>query len=130
MTSPGHEDTGVTDVMVCVYYRVAAPELAAVIATVRDIQRGITRDDPGVAAELLLRSDHFLPGDPAPPTAPAAAPPNKTADPTLMETYRLDARTTEPRLDAFLARLAALAQPLAPRLRGDRHVEVFRPCAS
>jgi hypothetical protein len=116
--------------MVCVYYRVEASELEAVIAMVRDIQRGITRDDPQVGAELLLRSDHFSPGDPAPPTASAADSSNKTADPTLMETYRLDAPTTEPRLDAFLARLADRTLPLASRLRGHRHVEVFRPCAS
>ena len=119
----------VTDCLVCVYYKVGAADLDAVIATVRDIQRGITARDPGVTAELLLRSAHPSTGDGA-PAASTGHPPPTTADPTLMETYRLDARTAGLRPDAFLATLAGHMQVLGPRLRGERHVEVFLPCAS
>lgn len=118
-----------TECLVCVYYRVAAADLDAVIAAVRDIQRGITAREPGAAAELLVRSAHPSTGD-ADRGAPAGRTPSTTADPTLMETYRLDARTAGPRLEAFLAMLAGRMQVLAPRLRGERHVEVFLPCAS
>jgi len=120
----------VTYFLVCVYYKVDAAGLDAAIATVRDIQRGVAAGEPAVQPELLLRSAHLPAGDDASDATPSGTSSHKTADPTLMETYRLEARTSEPELDAFLARLAGLAQALAPRLRGDRHVEVFRPCAS
>lgn len=120
----------VTDFLVCVYYRVDASQRDAAIATVRDIQRGVATAGTVVRTELLLRSAHLPAGGDASDATSSGASSPKTADPTLMETYRLDARTTEPELEAFLARLAGLAMSLAPCLRGDRHVEVFRPCAS
>ena len=118
----------VTEVLVCVYYKVAAPGLGPAIAAVRELQRGMAAGTPGLVAELLLRSDH--PGGLAPAAAPVPATPSPPADPTLMETYRLDARTTGASLDAIVASLARPAPSLQPWLRGDRHVEVFRPCAS
>jgi hypothetical protein len=125
--------TGVTDVMVCVYYRVAAPDLAAAIATARDIQRGLSGGDRRIASELLLRSGHPSHGEPAmetPPTAATSPVRQAQAEATLMEIYRLDAHPGEPSLAAFLARLAEGARALSPLLRSDRHVEVFRPCVS
>ena len=111
----------VTEFLVCVYYRVAADALDAVIDAVRDIQRGIARDASEVRTELHVRSAQPVTG------TPSGAP---DADATLMETYRLAERASEPRLAAFLDLLADRMQPLAPRVHGIRHVEVFRPCVS
>lgn len=125
-----------TDCLVCVYYKVDRPALDAHIAAVRELQRALAREAPGLAAELLLRSEHSEVTRPS--TSPSsdgtsarqAALSFPIPDPTLMETYRLAAPVDEASLAAFLARLDGLARPLAPRVRGDRHVEVFRPCVS
>jgi hypothetical protein len=121
----------VTDVLVCVYYRVADADRDAAIAAARDIQRALADEGPRFASELLLRSEHPSTGQPAMETSPpATTSPVRPTESTLMETYRFDARTGEPPLAAFLARLADRARTLSPLLRSDRHVEVFRPCVS
>lgn len=127
--------------LVCVYYRVAASDCGVAIAQVRDFQRTLRERHPGLATELLVRSDRCpaalaaaaAHGSDAAPAAPAAA------DATLMETYRLPSPApTDPRAEPaadcspatdLLADIASVASPLAPLLRSPRHVEVFSPCA-
>ena len=124
--------------LVCVWYRVARSDADAVIRAVRDIQRGLEGHVALVDAEILLRSDVPDPGA-APATPPASAstapmtaqpPAGPAGDATLMETYRLRAGTADTQRAAFLAMLEAHAAPLATRVIGTRHVEVFLPCAS
>ncbi len=127
--------------LVCIWYRVPAAGADAVIRAVRDIQRDLVAHGgpPALAAaEILLRSDVPAPGaGPAAPPAPestapmsASPPAGPAGDATLMETYRLHPGTTAAQREAFLATLDALVAPLAPRVNGTRHVEVFLPCAS
>lgn len=121
------------DLLVCVYYRVGPADADLAIGRVREFQRTLQRRFPGTRAEVLLRSDQNSPRAPdAVPTAPAdPSEPLRAghldADATLMETYRLalPAAGTQ----AFLAELAACASTLAGLLRGERHAELFRPCA-
>lgn len=120
-----------TDCLVCVYYRVDGRQRDAAIAAARELQRGVAGTLPAGAVELLLRCDHFVGGGDAQGAASDASTPQQTADPTLMETYRLDARTaTADTLSALLARLADGSPQLDTLRRSPRHVEVFRPCAS
>jgi len=137
--------------LVCVYYKVAAADLERAIATVREFQRTLAAVAGATDAQVLLR---FAPprddassarsNDNEPPTADAAHadPPSDARaepdrEPTLMETYSLplpagDAGDPAPQAAAraFLAALDAAAAPLAGLLRGARHIELFRPCAS
>lgn len=128
-----------TEMVVCVYYRVAAGDAPRVISTVREFQRTLRAGDGALEAEVLLRCDL--------PTAPAAsddlsppvstpAPPPPGADATVMETYRFalpapaGTAAAAAGLRGFLGALEAAASPLAGLLRGARHVELFCPCAS
>ena len=117
--------------LVCVYYRVAAPDAPRVISAVRELQRTLRLDACVEEAEVLIRCalpSTALPAEPAddPPPEPPAS-----LEATVMETYRLAAGpATDATVSDFLATLAAAALPLAGLLRGDRHVELFVPCAS
>ncbi len=117
--------------LVCVYYRVAASDAPRVISAVRELQRTLRLDACLEEAEVLIRCP--LPST-APPAEPADDPspePPASLEATVMETYRLAAGpATDPKVGAFLATLAAAALPLAGMLHGDRHVELFAPCAS
>jgi hypothetical protein len=139
-------DPSVTDrtpeMLVCVYYRVAAGDSTQVISGVREFQRTLPSGIQAGEAEVLLRCD--LPSQAAPPaTSPdarAASPPSHApaadpgADATVMETYRLRLPLAGADADAavrdFLTWLDAASSPLASLLRGARHVELFSPCAS
>lgn len=127
--------------LVCVYYRVAAGDSPRVIAAVREFQRTLAQGTRACQAEVLLRCD--LPPQAAPATSPdarpasAPSPPSAVApdaDATVMETYRLPLPPAGSDADAgvreFLALLETASSPLAGLLRGARHVELFRPCAS
>ena len=134
--------------LACVYYKVAAADLRSAISTVREFQRTL----PGLAgaggSQVLLRC--ALPRDDASSTrsnasesptehASPAAPPSGAAvaqdvEHTLMETYTLplpaDPAAASAATAAFLAALDQAAAPLAALVRGARHTELFRPCAS
>jgi hypothetical protein len=109
--------------LACVYYRVGADDAARAIAAVREFQRGLPARFGALDAQVLVRS-------PLPDAAPAPA-----TDPTLMETYRLalpgpaSSDAAAARVRDFLAALATAAAPLGAWQRGDRHVELFAPCA-
>jgi hypothetical protein len=66
------------------------------------------------------------------PTEPSAVDPG--AEATVMETYRLSLPAAGAAADAalreFLATLETASKHHAGLLRGDRHVELFAPCAS
>jgi hypothetical protein len=115
------------EVLVCVYYRVAASEAQRARGLVREFQRGLAGRVPALRAETLVRFDlsaEALPG------------PADEADATLMETYRLpltdapDSAGAQAELRRFLHTLDAASQGLSGLLRGARHVELFAPCAS
>jgi hypothetical protein len=136
------------ELLVCVYYRVAAGDSRRVIAAVREFQRTLRQSGGVNEAEVLLRCA-LPPDDPsAPPpddrtaSLPMPEPPagvdipvDPAADATVMETYRLRLPTAagpgpDAALRAFLATLGAASAPLAGLLRGTRHVELFAPCVS
>jgi len=127
-----------------VYYRVGMADAPLAIDRVRDIQRTLRGRFAVMEAEVLVRCA-VSGGEPqvAAPTDTAAASnaPDAlvAADATLMETYRLPlpARAdriggplADPGAARFLQALETAAAPLAPLLRGARHVEVFTTCAS
>jgi hypothetical protein len=85
-----------------VYFRVARADEAAAVAALRGMQ---ARRAGGVACEVLRRADE--PGDTV----------------TLMEVYRGVTPEMQQRIESENASL------LAPWLVGQRHVEVFEPCA-
>lgn len=95
-----------------IYYRCRSADTAAVGAAAAAMQRRLCSEVPGLEARLLRRP------------APAA---DDTV--TWMETYRLV--TPAGAADAgWQARVqAAAAQALAPWVVGERHLEVFEPCA-
>lgn len=91
-----------------VYYRVPAADVAAASVAVRELHAVWCAQHPAMACELLQRVD-------------AAA-----GLVTLMEVYRCADGVTS----AWQARIEADATAaLAGRLVGERHVEVFAPCA-
>jgi hypothetical protein len=120
-----------SDVLVCVYYRVAAVDAARANAVVREFQRGLAGCVPALRAESLLRFELTMPDATAAPEPPAAG-----ADATLMETYRFQvpgapcSAAAEDALRRFLHTLETASQGLAGLLRGSRHVELFAPCVS
>jgi hypothetical protein len=135
------------EMLVCVYYRVAAGDSQRVISAVREFQRTLRQSSGVIGAEVLLRCG--LPSEvssaPPPdvrtaslrtlePPAGTDAPVDATADATVMETYRLPLPAAAgPKTDAvvraFLATLESASAPQASLLRGARHVELFAPCA-
>jgi hypothetical protein len=139
------------EMLICVYYRVAAGDSRRVISGVREFQRTLLHGSGVNSAEVLLRCDLPSPACVTFSIPPASLPDARTAsipshdpppddarvepgaDATVMETYRLPLpAATGPDTDAvvraFLATLEAAAQPLAGALRGARHVELFAPC--
>jgi hypothetical protein len=130
------------ELLVCVYYRVAGGDTASAIARVRDIQRTLADRFDGLKAEVLVRCEARAGlSPPAQRDSGASSAPAPAADDTLMETYRLPLPADPARpspgtaIDApeaarLLGALESACAPLAPLLRGARHVEVFMPCAS
>jgi hypothetical protein len=117
------------EMLICVYYRVAAGDSQRVISGVREFQRTLPAGSGVKSASLPDARTASIPShDP-----PSDARVESGADATVMETYRLalpaaagpDADTV---VRAFLATLATAARPLAGALRGARHVELFAPC--
>lgn len=94
-----------------VYYRVRAEHHAAAVAALRRLHATWRLEDPALDCELLQRVD-------------ATDRPDRSV--TLMETYRRADGVT-PSWQARIEREAGLA--LAPWLVGERHIEVFAPCA-
>jgi hypothetical protein len=134
--------TVAAELLVCVYYRVDRGDVPLAIARVRDIQRTLAAGFDGLQAQVLLRWEVRAGPSPAATSGSGAtSAPAAADDDTLMETYRLPfaAHAARPSpgtaIDApeaarLLHALAAASAPLAPLLRGARHVEVFLPCAS
>lgn len=91
-----------------IYYRVRAGDAASAIADVRAMQRGLQATLPGLVCTLSQRAD------------------NKRARRTLMETYALAGGVSVAHQHAIDD--AARAQ-LSAWIVGERHVEVFEPCA-
>ena len=93
---------------VFVYYRVRAADVAAAIAAVRALHAGLQAALPGLVCTLSRRADD-------------------AADlPTLMETYgHVDGVGDTWRLE--IERVAR--EGLAAWTVGERHIEVFVPCA-
>ena len=135
-----------SQLLVCVYYRVAAGDSQRVISAVREFQRTL-RQRVGVnGGEVLLRCDlppvassASLPDARTPPIRPLDPPSgldarvDPGADATVMETYRLDlpaaaGADADAVVRAFLDSLETASLPLASLLRGARHVELFAPC--
>jgi len=139
------------EMLVCVYYRVAAGDSPRVISGVREFQRTLLQGSDANSAEVLLRCDLPSPASVAFSVPSASLPDARTAsipsldppsdadarvepgaDATVMETYRLPlpaaGQDTDAVVRAFLATLELAAQPLAGALRGARHVELFAPC--
>ena len=135
------------EMLVCVYYRVAACDSQRVISDVREFQRTLRQGRGAMEAQVLLRCGLPSPLSPASPpddrtaslhaTEPPAGlddPVDPAADATVMETYRLPLPAARgPEADtavrAFLDTLETAFLPLASLLRGARHVELFSPCA-
>ncbi len=91
-----------------VYYRVAERDAAAAIAVMGGLQREATARWPGLEAALLRSTE------------------DSKGRVTLMETYRVP-EGIDPGWSIDLERRAL--DVLAGWLVGDRHVEVFHPCA-
>ena len=139
MTTPAPSGA---EVLVCVYYRVDRADAARAIALVRDIQRTLAARFDGLQAQVLLRCEQRAGPTPAASRdSGAASAPQVAADDTVMETYRLPlpanpARPSPgspvdiPEATRLLQALEVECTPLAALLRGERHVEVFLPCAS
>ena len=95
-----------------VYYRVASDEAVQAIAAVHALQAELTDGQPGLRCSLLQRSDS---GDTAP-----------SGSLTLMEVYTLEGGIGA----ALAAQIERSAQArLGAWLLGERHLEVFVPCA-
>jgi len=92
-----------------VYYRVRSDYVPAAVAALRALHRDWQREEPALGCELMQRVD-----DGSPEQA------------TLMEIYR-HAGGVAPAWQQRIEREARAA--LAPWLAGERHVEVFAPCA-
>lgn len=99
-----------------IYYQIAPPDLPRVQAAVVAFQQQLRQDWPGLQARLLQR-----------PTA-------HEGRLTLMEIYRFgpSARPSQPANIAsrLTPAIEQAARGIAPWLQGERHVEVFQPCAS
>ena len=90
-----------------IYFRVKSESEAAVVAAVRELQEAWRSATPGLRCELQRRAD-------------------QRGDVTLMETYSHSAGVGV----ALQQRIEREAQArLAPWLVGERHSEVFEPCA-
>lgn len=93
-----------------VYYRVRAAHRAAAIEALRGLHALWHAADPALGCELMQRADGDSTNDLV----------------TLMEVYR-HAAGVAPAWQERIEREARAA--LAPWLVGERHVEVFAPCA-
>ena len=93
---------------VFIYFRVARESEAQVAAAVRELQAGWQAQMPGLHCELLRRSDQ--PGNVV----------------TLMETYWCSGGVSTEWQERIERDVTASASAW---LIGDRHVEVFEPCA-
>jgi hypothetical protein len=96
-----------------IYYRIHAVQAAAARDAAQAMQERLRRRYPGLAARLLHR------------------PVEQDEQQTWMEIYALqcdgEPAGVTPQLEADIA---AEATVLAPFIVGDRHTEVFIPCAS
>ena len=116
------------EVLVCIYYRVAAADAAHANALAREFQRGLLARMPALRAETLLRSEL--------PTTVSLQGAVAQPEATLMETYRLplpDAPAgagADAAVRQFLHTLESAPPGLECLVRGTRHVELFIPCVS
>ncbi|MBI5271557.1 MAG: DUF4936 family protein [Burkholderiales bacterium] len=97
-----------------IYYRVPAARRDEVLAALRSAQAELRVQCPGLWARVMQRAD----------TAAASS------ELTLMECYGSEAPAPGLSDDTVRAAIAATVAPhVAPWLIGERHAEVFDPCA-
>lgn len=95
-----------------IYYRSQPAHAAAVQARVLEFQAALCRAHPGLVARLLRR------------------PEERNGLLTWMETYAIEPMVTSCRLDDDLQRqIERHATCLQGLIDGERHTEVFLPCA-
>lgn len=96
-----------------IYYRSPERHASALQARVHDFQALLRRDHPALLARLLRR------------------PEVKSGLVTWMETYTIDPMTSGPCLDETLQQQieAHAHSSLQGLIEGERHTEVFVPCA-
>ncbi|WP_341891134.1 DUF4936 family protein [Variovorax sp. YR752] len=95
-----------------IYYRSPVHHAEAVMATVHAFQAQLSLEHPGLLARLLRR------------------PEVKGGQITWMETYSIATMTPGPALDDTLQQqIESRAASLHGLIDGDRHTEVFAPCA-
>lgn len=97
---------------VCIYYRVRASDLDAWLADARSLHAEFAAAWPGLRCSLGRREEDAASG--------------AASLPTVMETYTGDALLPEGWRLAVQARAASRLQRWAA---GERHSEVFLPCA-
>jgi hypothetical protein len=97
-----------------IYYRSQARHAPLVKTTVAAFQQALRRRHGGLETRLLCRDG------------------SASTSMTWMETYRISTAANAPGVDAALqAEIESLAATaLAGVIDGQRHVEVFEPCAS
>jgi len=97
-----------------IYYRIGVATASRALATAQELQRRLRERHPGLTARLLRRPD-----EPRDPT---------NDQQTWMEIYSF--HDTDGVSVALQAEIEAEAAALAPFIVGQRHTEVFIPCAS
>jgi hypothetical protein len=97
-----------------IYYRVRPDAVERALAAAQAMQEQLRSQHPGLTARLLRRQ------------------PEQEPEPTLMEVYSYRREGEPPGVSRALeAQIAAAAiAALSPFVAGERHTEVFVPCAS
>lgn len=109
-TRSGHVAAGGLELYA--YYRVHVNVTGQALVAARECQRLLCAAHPGLVARLLTRSDVAEQHE------------------TWMETYWFEPDHRGPGVDASLqAAIEAAARALSRFITGQRHLEVFRPCA-
>lgn len=91
-----------------VYYRIRTPQRVLAWQAVCDLQNELRLAHPGLQTRVLCRTDSV------------------TQVQTWMEVYRMDPSGVSAHVQADIH---SRAHALAPWIDGQRHVEVFVPCA-
>ena len=98
-----------------IYYRIDVANAPLALAAAQAMQHRLREKHPQLAVRLLRRPD-----EPASPTTP-------TTPQTWMETYSLPGTGITPELQAEIEQAAS---ELKAYIVGERHTEIFVPCAS
>jgi len=100
-----------------IYYRIDAGRAGSALKAAQAMQQGLRDKHPQLAARLWRRPDE-----------PGGSPTNEAStQQTWMETYSFTDTGVTP---ALQAEIEEAASALSPFIVGQRHTEVFVPCAS